>query len=284
MDMVRLCQSNRDGAFATQKNRQRGLTAMAAQLKQLGYDLNNCRSLKPKHVDALLNHWRDEGLTKATMRNRMSWLRWWAFKVNKISVLARKNKSYELTEPYRYTDNIAQALDTQKLNMVGCDYIKAAIMLQAAFGLRREEAIKFNPKQAIRKDCIKLKGSWTKGGRPRTVPITSMQQRDVLALALSVAGADSLIPAERTYIAHLKVYERKTAQVKLSRLHGLRHQYAQRRYFEISHMQCPLLGGPHRSMLTDDQYELDRQTRLRIAKELGHNRIEICDIYLGRLS
>ena len=76
MDLVHLLRRNRDGSIATQTNRRRGLTAMASELKSLGYTLKSARSLKPKHVEALVDHWRDNGLTKATMRNRLSWLRW----------------------------------------------------------------------------------------------------------------------------------------------------------------------------------------------------------------
>lgn len=56
-------------------------------------------------------------------------------------------------------------------------YVRMSLTLQQAFGLRREEAIKLQPSYADRGDCIVLKGSWTKGGRPRTVPITTPEQR-----------------------------------------------------------------------------------------------------------
>ena len=46
-------------------------------------------------------------------------------------------------------------------------YVRLSIRLQAAFGLRREESIKFNPSYAIQDDHIRLKSSWTKGGRAR---------------------------------------------------------------------------------------------------------------------
>ena len=74
-----------------------------------------------------------------------------------------------------------------------------SLQLQATFGLRREEAIKFQPSYADRGDYIALKGSWTKGGRERIVPITTAEQRDVLA-AHRLAGTGSLIPADKTYI------------------------------------------------------------------------------------
>jgi len=283
MDLVRLVKRNRDGSFGTQKNRQRGLTAMAGELKHLGYMLKSARGLKPKHVDALVSLWRDNGLTKATIRNRMSWLRWWAQKVDKVSVVHKDNARYELIEDRRETTNVAFSLTNDQLNALTDPHVRASVMLQAAFGLRREEAMKVVPHEAIKKDCIRLKGSWTKGGRPRTIPITSQHQRLVLGALALLAPKGSLIPEDKSYAQHMRVYERQTQKAGLNRAHGLRHQYAQARYEKLTGMPCPLNGGPSRDLMTDDQYTLDRQARAQIAKELGHNRLEICAVYLGRV-
>ena len=40
-------------------------------------------SLKPKHVQALVELWLNQQLSPGTIKNRMSCLRWWAEKVNK---------------------------------------------------------------------------------------------------------------------------------------------------------------------------------------------------------
>jgi len=55
-----------------------------------------------------------------------------------------------------------------------------SLRLQAAFGLRCEESIKFQPHYADRGDHIAIKGSWVTGGRDRTMPITALEQRTVL--------------------------------------------------------------------------------------------------------
>ena len=46
-----------------------------------------------------------------------------------------------------------------------------SLELQSAFGLRREEAIKFAPRYADKGDHLLLKASWTKGGKARTIPV-----------------------------------------------------------------------------------------------------------------
>ncbi|EAQ45976.1 putative integrase [Roseobacter sp. MED193] len=283
MDLVHLTKRNRDGSSGTQKNRQRGLTAMAAELKHLGYTLKTARSIKPKHINALVEHWRDTGLTKATIRNRMSWLRWWAQKVDKISILDKDNATYELNDDRTERTNIAFSLHPDQLNALTDRHVQAAVMLQAAFGLRRQEAMKIIPKDAIKADSLKLKGSWTKGGRPRTIPITSQHQRVVLLAIRQIVEDGSLVPTERSYAQHMRIYERQVHKAGIARAHGLRHKYAQARCEKLTGMKCPINGGPDRSLMSEDQYELDRQARQRISKELGHNRIEITDVYLGRL-
>jgi len=50
------------------------------QLKALGYRKMGSQSLKPKHVDALVDYWKTEKVSAATMKNRMATLRWWAEK------------------------------------------------------------------------------------------------------------------------------------------------------------------------------------------------------------
>ncbi|MFH4094926.1 integrase, partial [Acinetobacter baumannii] len=65
-------------------------------------------------------------------------------------------------------------------------YISQSLRLQDAFGLRREESMKFQPIYALDGQSvdtakhIRLKASWTKGGRARVIPITSDKQRQEL--------------------------------------------------------------------------------------------------------
>lgn len=211
MDLVRLCQRNRDGSYGTQNNRRRGLSAIANDLVDLGYKLPAAGSLKPKHVEALVERWLDSDTSDASIRNRLTWLRWWAEKVNKVNVVNRDNATYGVAERGEVTRNRAQSLDPAKLGTIECPYIKASVLLQVAFGLRREEAMKFQPQAAIRADQIALQASWTKGGRARTVPMTTLEQRQILEHIMRlVPGGGSLIPAQMTYVEHLKRFEYQT--------------------------------------------------------------------------
>lgn len=280
-ELKNLCAQSKMGSFATRANRHDMLQAVARDIKVLGYHLPGARSLKPKHVQALVTLWQSQGLSDGTIANRLSTVRWWAEKVNKASVVLRNNADYGVA-PVRRTEKRAQKLDREKLAKIEDPHIAMSVELQAAFGLRREEAIKFNPSYADQGDGIQLKGSWAKGGRPRYVPITHPRQREVLDRAHALAGSGALIPPQRNYIEQLKAYEYQTLRVGLRNTHGLRHGWAQWRYKQLTGgMECPAKGGADPKTLRGRDWEIDQMARQQLSLELGHNRIQITRTYLG---
>ncbi|GAB3112525.1 integrase [Aestuariicella hydrocarbonica] len=281
--LKRLCFHNRDGSYSTQANREKILNLIANQLQELGYRRMGLRSLKPKHVDALVKRWGAEDLAVGTIKNRMNCLRWWAAKVNRSNVVARSNEFYGIPDRNLVSQlSKAQELSQESLSKIKDPYVKASLELQRAFGLRREEAIKFMPGFADKGDHLCLKASWTKGGRPREVPIRTRHQREVLDRVHELAKSGALIPATKNYIQQLRVYERQTSMAGLSKLHGLRHAYAQERYRELTGWNAPANGGPAAVHMDAEQKEKDHQARLTISRELGHSREQISVIYLSR--
>jgi len=278
-----MCRDNRDGSYSTQATRSRILDLIASQLLEIGFRRMQPRSLKPKHVNALVAHWQEQDIGVGTLKNRLSTLRWWAKKINKPSIIARDNSAYGIGKrAYVAKESKAQELDEKKLSLISDQYVCLSIRLQAAFGLRREEAIKFSPSYAVQDDHIKLKPSWTKGGRARTVPITNEEQRRLLEDVRALARGGALIPPHLNYVKQLHRYEKYTAKVGLSQLHGLRHGYAQRRYFELTGWVCPVRGGLSSKEQDPEQRALDQKARATISSELGHSRVEIAAVYLGR--
>ena len=279
----KLCRDNRDGGFSTQATRSRILDLIANQLQALGYRRMQPKSIKPKHVDVLVAHWQGQGISVGTFKNRLSALRWWARKVNKPSIIAKDNSVYGIGKrTYVTKESKAQDLDDKKLSEIPDSYVRLSIRLQAAFGLRREESIKFSPSYAIEADHIRLKSSWTKGGRARMVPVTNVEQRQLLEEVKTLAKGGALIPPHLNYVKQLHRYEKQTRQAGLSKLHGLRHSYAQRRYHELTGQVCPAEGGATSKELTPEQRALDQQARAMISRELGHSREAITAVYLGR--
>ena len=281
--LKQLCRRNRDGSHATQRDRERMLSLIADQLHALGFRGMSARSLKPKHVEALIKHWRREDLSAGTLKNRMAAMRWWAQKVDRRNVIARSNDHYGIPERcFVASESKAKQVDRTDLERVRDPHVRMSLELQQAFGLRREEAIKFNPSYADRGDHLVLKDTWTKGGKAREIPLRNEAQRELLDRVHRLAGRGSLIPGHRNYRQQLRIYERHTANVGLSKLHGLRHAYAQARYEELTGWKAPAAGGPVARLLSPGQKVMDRQARRTISKELGHIREQISSVYVGR--
>jgi site-specific recombinase XerC len=86
--LKQFCRRSRDGSHATQRDRERLLDRIANQLHEMGFRNLGPSGLKPKHVEAVVECWKTEGLATGTIKNRMSALRWWAEKIGKPNVVA----------------------------------------------------------------------------------------------------------------------------------------------------------------------------------------------------
>ena len=114
------------------------------------------------------------------------------------------------------------------------------------------------------------------------MPIRDDEQRSLLAEVKAFAKGGALIPANLNYVQQLNRYQRQLRNVGMQKLHGLRHAYAQQRYEEMTGWKAPVAGGPAAKSLTQDQRALDLEARAVISSELGHNRVSVSAVYLGR--
>ncbi len=281
--LKKLGRNNRDGSHATQATRAYLLSHIANQLHELGFKGLSARSLRPKHVSALVTLWQRQRIAVGTIKNRLAAIRWWAGKVNRRGSIAQGNDYYGIASRQMISAvSKAQTLTAAQLARISDRHVYLSLELQRAFGLRREEALKFRPNYADRGDRLVLKASWTKGGKERVIPIRTDEQRKLLGRVWQLAGRGSLIPTERSYIQHLRVYVRQIMNSGLSKMHGLRHAYAQERYRELTGWPCPVAGGPKTQTLSPQDRDIDKAARLTISRELGHVREEILSIYIGR--
>jgi hypothetical protein len=256
---------------------------IANQLHEMGFKDMRATSLKPKHVQALVERWKAEALSSGTIKNRMTELRWWAEKIGKQNVIAKDNDHYGIAKR-QYVTNVSKSRDltTGDLAKITDPYTALSLRLQAVFGLRREESIKIRPLRADKGDRLALKDSWTKGGRAREIPIRNAEQRLVLDEAKRFAGRGSLIPKTMTYKQQLNRFKAQCMAAGIQHVHGHRHQYAQQRYQELTGWACPAQGGPTWKQLSPEQKKIDREARLMISAELGHSRAQIVAVYCGR--
>ena len=280
-DLKTLQARHREGAFLTRRDRAYALAQAADLLHALGFRRLRATGLKRKHVAALVAEWQRRGLATGTVKNRMSALRWWAEHIGRPGVVGT-NAAHGIGERrYVTNEDRSRRLDAQQLARVTDAHVRMSLELQAAFGLRREEAIKFTPSYADRGDRVRLKASWAKGGRAREIPIWNEGQRAVLDAARLLAGAGALIAGGRGYAAQRKLYERQVEAAGLSRMHGLRHAYAQIRYEALTGWKAPAAGGPRRRSLGPAKRRIDKAARMTIARELGHGRLEVVGVYIG---
>ena len=76
----------------------------------------------------------------------------------------------------------------------------------------------------------------------------------------------------------------------VSKLHGLRHAYAQRRYKELTRLfdpsgqgfDCSINGGKQYKEMSETEKKIDRQARQILSNQLGHSRVQITQIYCGK--
>lgn len=287
-ELAALCDRNRDGSYSTQHNRRAILEQMANDLARANFDIRKMSAgdLKGRHVRALLDVWKRNELATATIKNRLSVLRWWAEKVGNPGAVWSNEKLGIVKREYATNENKSASIQTVDLSKID-ERIAASLVLQSEFGLRREEAMKFQPEYALsgrspldpNTNEIRLRGSWTKGGRDRVIPIKTQAQREALAKAAYIARSGSMIPPDRSYRQHLIIWEAETSAQGIGRTHGLRHAYAQRRYLELTGWAAPAVAGIRK--LTPDERLKDQEARKIISEELGHGRIAITNAYLG---
>jgi hypothetical protein len=109
--------------------------------------------------------------------------------------------------------------------------------------------------------------------------------------ATAVQDGRSMIPKNMLYGDFQKecYEEARTAGISF---HPERHAYTHERYMEITGAPAPIEAGWSRkeriaSLATylkvdeNEAKEIDRAARLQISIELGHNRVEITNAYLG---
>ena len=78
---------------------------------------------------------------------------------------ARRNDHYGINErSFVTSESKAKQVNGDALTRVGDVHVRMSLELQQSFGLRREEAIKFQPRYADCGDHIAIKDSWTKEG------------------------------------------------------------------------------------------------------------------------
>jgi len=274
--------NNKDGSYRTQADRHRSLIHIAKTLHQLGYKLDSLRSMKQRHIVALVKHWQQQGDNAGSIKNRMSHLRWLMIKFNKSTVIPNNDQLGIAKRVYVDHCDKSRTLSETDLNALRDPLMRHSLKAQQLFGLRLEESLKIQPYVADAGDSLYIKSSWAKGGRARRIPILTAAQRTWLEEAKQLVQhkSHSMIPADTSYKTYRKRFEKSCERAGVDHRHGLRHHYAQNRYLALTGWPSPVKGSPSKKNLSQAQQSIDRSARLQISSELGHSRLSVTEIYL----
>jgi len=280
---INVLKHNRDGSFGTQTSRRKILLQAADTLWTMGYKLDSAKFIRTRHVYKLVEHWKQTSSNEAgTLQNKMAALRWLMEKFNKAEVIPC-NEKLGIPKRQRVTGkDKSRDLTETDLDKINKPLRRLSLRAQKLFGLRIEESLKIQPHVADKGDRLHLKASWCKGGRERYIPIKTKEQREWLdeAKAFMSYKNQSLIPMDKTYARYLKSTEKYYERKGICQTHGLRHQYAQKLYKELTGWESPAKGGPSRKQLSPEQKPIDRQVRLIISEHLGHCRLSVVAQYI----
>lgn len=262
-----------------------------------GPGFNDARQILLDYAGHLRHQVEQGELTIATAQNRLS-------SVNRTIAAMRGDQHVKVPSPskalgMRRTSVRTTSPQGQDPDKVACIVEKlqeqhpraaAIVQLARATGMRLREAVLADLPRLAReaKSLGKINiQDGTKGGRggataPRWINMND-QVRKALRYAEQVSPKGScnlLAPSER-YIAFQLGVVRPAREIlhthTLIGFHELRAAYACERYKQITGHLAPVNGGkccqidPH----------LDREARLQISYEQGHNRVDVTSAYIG---
>ena len=281
----------------TQRMRAICLVAALQLLQQKGgFMIQSLSALKERHIEFLLSHWVAEGHARGTIENKLSYLGALAQWLGKGNLIKDSSQYPQLADlPHRSGTTLvdksweAIGLDAhQKIALIAKENTNVGIQLalQITFGLRTEESMLLRPHDVVmrRSNQVYLMISdGTKGGRPRRVNVKDEADLAIIDLAQQFINKKSrtTIPEEYTlrewqnkyyYLLKKHGFTKKALGVTA---HGLRHQYLQTLYEELTGHVSPVRGG--------DQPAPDvlAQARQIITEHAGHSRLSKANAYIG---
>lgn len=260
-------------------------------LWELGYKIEDPRNLAQKHIRALMDYWIENRFSPGTIQKQLSHLRVlceWMGKHNMV-----KKASAYVDDPALVKRTYAaktdctwpsRGVDIERLFARVAEedaYVVDQLRAELLFGLRPKEAMMLKPHQCDLGSVLCVTDG-TKGGRPRTVKIRHPEQREALDAWKERCGAneslsDQKLSLEQAINRYYRVMDACGITKKELGIwsYGLRKQYANTLYREMTGVASPVQGG------TLIDYETDHAARLLVAEDLGHSREQITNAYLG---
>ena len=292
---VHLQKQNRRLGNGTVKARAYVCHQFLETVRLAGFAIKNILNIDQRHIASAVASWVEAGLAASTIQTRMSILRWLAAAVGKKGLIMDPSY-YGVGETAISRVYVAQndkswsahdVLSAEKVTeaMAIDPWVGHQLDLMRVFGLRINESIMLRPHIADQGNMLRVEEG-TKGGRTRNVPIRSDEQRRVLDSAKVLASRSSrgsmCPPSLKVAQAKNRIYyvAGKRLGIRKADLgvtpHGLRHEYANDLYEEVSGIPSAVRGG---SSILDRA--ADEKARHQVTQDLGHARLSITAAYTG---
>lgn len=286
---------NKGVGNATKKARGYVIFQLVEDLRKNGFAIKNILNLGQRHIKAVVKMWLDNGLEPSTIQQRMTILRWFCTSIGKDDMIhgndyygippERVARTYVATVDKSWVGN--EVLTNELIEKVRQEdpYVAMNLELMQQFGLRIRESVLLRPRFSDFGESINVEDG-TKGGRPRVVPIRNEKQREVLDRAIKMAEQNTrkaMVHPNRNAVQTInRIYYvcRKhgiTKEQMNITPHGLRHEYANDRYEEVSGVPSVVRGGN----FADVDRQRDEEARYTVTRELGHARLSITGAYTG---
>ena len=219
----------------------------------------------------MVGYYKAQGLKDATIINYVSSLRSFLHETGRTNINI-SNGELGLKRVMEYKDKslAARGVDiNEKLAYFKEKDVNVYVQLKISSiaGLRKEESVHAALALAkgydiVKNDKLSLKGSWCKNGRPREINLSPEKVKELAELKkCAMKGEYNKSRDLRQEMNHLG------NSIKNSgfNIHAVRHGVAQERYTEL------VAGG-----------KSDRKARQVVSNELGHGRIYVTKVYLGK--
>ena len=221
-------------------------------------------------ISKMVDYYKEKGLSDGTIINYVSSLRSFLFETKRTNITAT-NGELELKRVMEYNDKSlkAKGIDiNEKLAHFKEKDINVYVQLKIAeiAGLRREEAIHAGLAIAkgysvLKGNVLELKGSWCKNGRPRNIALSDEKAKKIKELQKYATGGnykmDRNLKQEKDHLSN-------SIKAQGFNIHAVRHSEAQERYAELI-----------------DKGFNEKEAKIAVSQELGHNRDYITKVYLA---
>lgn len=270
------------------------MMAVVKKLREMNMRIQNLTDLTPKQIRKLFLQMETEGWSSSWMCNTNTTVRRFGIWIGKPDLCPRlpemvKNpwssqRRVSAAAPKSWGDvGVDKEMVLAQVELE-CPVTALQLRLAAAFGVRVQEFVMFKPLQAEHDGRLYIREG-TKGGRPRSIPIETDEQRELLEQAKELADkhpkglvvAKHGLSLKQALSYHYNLLHRLGVSKRQLGVttHGLRHGYACKVYKELTGQEAPVLGG------AAVEPALDQKVRLEIAERLGHGRASVTSAYLG---